>query len=80
MAQADSILTQLNPKNLNVLFIRHGQAGVGKPFEKYLGGPLTKMGLKQAQKIGKRLATVPFDHLYSSDMARSYQTALAISQ
>ncbi|MDP6506165.1 MAG: histidine phosphatase family protein, partial [Planctomycetota bacterium] len=65
------------PPPLEVTLVRHGQAaGEQRPGE--LGSPLTKLGLRQAERVGKRLASETFDHIYSSDMARACGTAQAV--
>ena len=65
------------PPPVQVTLARHGQAaGEQRPGE--VGAPLTKLGLRQAERVGKRLASEKFDHIYSSDMARAYETAQAV--
>ena len=62
---------------LTLYLVRHGEAG-GQQREGEVGPPLTKRGEKQAAKVARRLADERFDHIYSSDMSRSYHTAQAI--
>lgn len=70
-------------QHLMVLLIRHGQPGSpeGRRVapEGFLGDPLTALGLRQARRLAARLEQLPLDHIYCSDMARSYQTASAVS-
>lgn len=62
---------------LTLYLVRHGEAGgAGRPGE--VGPPLTKRGERQAAKVARRWAGKQFDHIYSSDMSRSYHTAQAI--
>jgi len=63
--------------DLLIVLIRHGQAG-GDPVDPELGPPLTPLGLKQAERVGKRLSSERFAHIYASDLSRAHQTALAI--
>ncbi len=72
------LLRQIDPDHLNVLFIRHGQAGPGEAIGQFQGKPLTPLGLKQARRVAKRLAPIPLKRVYCSDFTRSYQTAKAI--
>ena len=65
------------PPPLEITLVRHGQAA-GKQRPGEVGSPLTKLGLRQADRVGKRLASESFDHIYSSDMARAYETAQAV--
>lgn len=62
---------------LKILLVRHGQAG-GDEIAGELGPPLTRLGKEQAARVGKRLASEPFTHIYCSDLSRAYHTALAI--
>jgi len=43
-----------------------------------LDAPLSQIGLKQADAVGWRLREVEFDQIYTSDLAKCKQTALAI--
>jgi probable phosphoglycerate mutase len=64
-----------------VFFIRHGQTTWN--FEKremgQLDSPLSEKGEMQANAIAKRLESVSFTALYSSDLGRAMQTAEYIS-
>lgn len=41
---------------------------------------LTSKGIKQAEKLAKRLKTVNLDSIYTSDLSRAYETANIISR
>lgn len=61
-------------KPLRLMFIRHGQA------ERRAGdgpdGPgLSRLGLRQAARVAKRLAKEKLDYVYSSDLIRARETA-----
>ncbi len=62
---------------LTLYLVRHGEAG-GESRPGEVGPPLTARGERQAAKVARRLAHEEFDHIYSSDMSRAYQTAQAI--
>ena len=64
-----------------VLLIRHGQTSWNKE-KKFLGRtdiPLDEEGLSQARRMAMSIADIPLSGLYSSPLARAWQTAEAIS-
>jgi len=63
--------------DLRIVLARHGQAKPGLPGDE-LGGGLTTLGKRQAHRLGRRLADQEFAHIYSSDMHRAHDTALAV--
>ena len=66
-------LGNLRRKPLELLLIRHGEA---------LYGPndgLTELGVRQAELLAERLASVELAGIYSSTMARARQTAEAVA-
>ena len=64
-----------------VYFVRHGQSvGNVAPVFQSLDSSLSKVGLKQAKFIAKRVSNLNFDKLISSPLIRTRQTAEAISQ
>lgn len=67
------------PPPLEITLVRHGQAG-GEQRPGEVGSPLTRLGLRQADRVGKRLSAEEYDHIYSSDMARAFETAQAVIQ
>ena len=60
-----------------VIFVRHGQstANLERVFAGHTDAPLTDLGHKQAQNTAKFLQSYPICAIYSSDLARSMQTA-----
>jgi broad specificity phosphatase PhoE len=62
---------------LVVFFVRHGNAG-GPDINDILGPPLTRLGEHQAERVAERLAKERFTHIYTSDLARAYDTTRAI--
>ena len=62
---------------LMVYFVRHGHAG-GPDVNDILGPPLTRLGEHQVARLAERLAREKFTHIYTSDLARAYDTARAI--
>jgi len=61
--------------------VRHGESEWNR--ESRIQGQsdpaLSELGLKQAEAVAERLAASEWDLLYSSDLARAYQTARAVS-
>ena len=76
-AQGASLLRCLRPDQLMLVLVRHGQRG-GLPVDGLAGKSLTPRGHRQAQRVARRVAQIPLDHIYCSDMARAYQTAAPI--
>ena len=62
--------------------VRHGetQSNLDRVFQGHLDTNLTDRGHDQAHTVGKWLQDVRFDVVYSSDLARAYDTARAIAQ
>jgi len=73
-------LNRFTQTNINLLLIRHAQGGTEPLSDKFLGNALSKLGERQADCLAERLANMPFKRIYSSDMARSYQTAAIIKK
>jgi len=65
-----------------VIFVRHGQTSWNqeKRYQGHSDISLNKMGVRQAELVGERLAKENIGVIYSSDLLRSYQTAEAIAQ
>lgn len=66
---------------MELLLIRHGETSWN--LEKRLQGstniPLNEEGFLQARKCADYMKTLPIDAIYSSPLARAYQTAQAIA-
>ena len=64
------------------IFIRHGQSVAN--LNGICGGqtdfPLSENGKKQAEKTGEILKNEQIDAIYSSDLSRAYDTALAVAK
>ena len=60
-----------------VIFVRHGQstANLERVFAGHTNAPLTDLGKKQAENTATFLENYPICAIYSSDLARSMQTA-----
>ncbi|MEM7335413.1 MAG: alpha-ribazole phosphatase [Chloroflexota bacterium] len=65
-----------------LILVRHGET-IWNNEHRFQGSadvPLNEAGLAQAQAVGQKLANIPFSRIVSSDLARAYQTAEAVSQ
>lgn len=64
-----------------ILVVRHGPTAMnkaeGERVRGWLDVPLTPAGHDLAQKIGQNLAKAPIQHIFSSDMQRTMDTAAA---
>ena len=65
-----------------VILIRHGETLWNKErrMQGHSDSPLSETGLRQAQLLGRRLATMKFDALYSSDSGRAHHTARCVAE
>lgn len=66
----------------NLYVVRHGQSQ-GNLHDLFLGHtdmPLTELGFEQAALTANHLDNIPVDAIYSSDLARAYQTAQVTAQ
>lgn len=65
---------------MKITFVRHGETenNLSGILIDQLGGVLTKKGIAQAKKLGKRLSKEKFDIIYCSDSSRTKQTAKEI--
>ncbi len=63
-------------------FVRHGEseANAARRFAGQSDSPLTERGRRQAEAVAEELATVRFDRIVSSDLARTRQTAEVIAR
>lgn len=62
--------------------IRHGETpwNVEGRYQGQSDPPLNEQGRRQAQATARQLASVGFTAIYSSDLVRAYQTALALAK
>ncbi|WP_018923383.1 histidine phosphatase family protein [Salsuginibacillus kocurii] len=67
---------------MNLYLIRHGESE-GNRQERLQGCKeyeLTEKGYHQAAKLASYLKEVSFDHIYSSDLSRAFETANAVAE
>lgn len=62
---------------LDLWLIRHGETTWNREdrTQGHSHNPLSDLGIRQAQRLGVRLETEHFEHIYSSDLKRALQTA-----
>ena len=67
---------------MRAVLVRHGETDLNarRIFQGYGDIPLSNLGRRQADRVAERLANMPVDVFYSSDILRTMQTAEAISQ
>lgn len=65
-----------------VIFVRHGEAegNIERNFHGHYNSNLTENGRAQIKLTAKRLKDEKIDVIYSSDLNRTYETALAIAE
>lgn len=65
-----------------LLLARHGQSdwNAARRWQGFADRPLTERGRLQAEKLAERLADFPLDAIYSSDLERARDTALAVAR
>ncbi len=65
---------------MRLIILRHGQTvgNVNRIIQGQLPGELTTKGIDQAKKLGLRLKDTHIDHIYSSDLQRTINTAKEI--
>jgi broad specificity phosphatase PhoE len=70
------------PLHLKLLMVRHGQTdgNSGGQFVGHKDIPLNKIGMRQVEAVAYRLSNERPAVIYSSDLQRAWQTALAIQQ
>jgi broad specificity phosphatase PhoE len=66
-----------------VLFLRHGQSEANH--RRFYAGqkedsPLTTLGIEQARQAGHKLVNRQIDHIITSTLNRTYQTAVEVAQ
>lgn len=65
-----------------LILIRHGETLWNRQgrMQGQQDSPLTEFGEQQARRLGRRLAGIAFDTLYSSDLGRAHQTACRVAE
>lgn len=65
----------------HVIIVRHGQTewNIAGIRQGHLDSRLTSRGIQQAKALGERLSREKFTAIYSSDLGRAVQTAMAIA-
>ncbi|WP_036729985.1 histidine phosphatase family protein [Peptoniphilus mikwangii] len=66
---------------MKIYFTRHGQTYWNREnrIQGHLDSPLTEDGIKMAYSLKEQSKDVKFDHIYSSDLGRAYETAKIIA-
>jgi len=64
-----------------VLLVRHGEQAfvTNMPLVEAVDAPLTELGRRQAEAVGRRLAASEIDAVYSSTLVRARDTARAVA-
>ena len=65
----------------SIIVVRHGETvwNVEGRWQGHFNSPLTDKGKLQAEALAKRLKAIDFNHLYSSDLGRAFETAKPIA-
>jgi broad specificity phosphatase PhoE len=78
-----AFLTDAEPVT-ELILVRHGQQDVAdgrdSPIGDLIDPPLSALGRKQAQHVGRRFADTPIDAVYSSNLRRAFDTGLEIAR
>ena len=68
---------------MDVFIVRHGETAFNLGEERIRGRidvPLSELGIKHADEVGKALSTIPIDKIYFSRLSRAQNTAEAIKK
>ena len=65
-----------------VFIVRHGETDYNAQhrWQGQIDVPLNALGLQQAEKLGTHFKNIDLDAVFSSDLSRAYETALAIAK
>ena len=84
MSAMDRAFLTDDPDAGQVILVRHGQQDFPEPgtkdFSKWVDPPLSKVGLKQAEAVGRFLASFPIVAVYSSQLSRARVTGEHIAE
>jgi broad specificity phosphatase PhoE len=75
-------LRRVSEEAISITFVRHGQS-VANQAQRWQGqgdSPLSELGRRQAELLGRRLAGRGFTRIFSSDLTRAADTARAVGQ
>lgn len=66
---------------MRLYLIRHGETeyNLRKLIQGYGEVPLNDTGIRQAAALGRRMAQLPLDHIYASDLRRATMTAAIVA-
>lgn len=66
---------------MRLYFIRHGQTDHNRKqvMQGHNEVPLSRLGIQQAAQVGRRMADVPLETIYASDLRRAAMTATIIA-
>ncbi len=75
-------MTQVNSNYCTLYLVRHGQTdwNTGGLTQGQTDIPLNSEGIKQAQNLAKKLRSIKFDAVFSSDLVRAKKTAEIIAR
>ncbi len=73
-----SIMMENMKETSTLILLRHGQSEWNKRnlFTGWVDVPLSREGIEEAQKAGKRFSAIPFDCIFTSSLIRSQLTAM----
>jgi broad specificity phosphatase PhoE len=77
---ADAAPLPTRPAPVRLVLVRHGQSTWNRErrIQGQLDPPLSAEGLRQAERLGQRLAGRSFTGFYASDLKRAFETAEAV--
>lgn len=69
-------------KNIHLILTRHGETLENRQhlMQGHIPGTLSPLGIRQAEELASLLLDRPIDCIVSSDLARSYDTAVAVGR